>query len=203
MTADETPGPEPSPRRIRPGGRAARVVASVQAATVDLLPARGYGELGIPAIAEAAKVDKTSIYRRWPSKAELVLDVALNRVDMEVPIPDTGNLADDLAMLLRAIAKLLASPFGEGLLDTLIGRGRQGMTLRRARIAFWNARFSTAKQIVEQAIHRREVPAQTDPRQLLELAAAALLFRFLLTTEPITEAEIDVLARRAIAAFRQ
>lgn len=154
MTADETGDHEPSDRRNRPGGRAARVVAAVHAATVELLLARGYDEVGIPAIAEAAKINSTSIYRRWTSKEELVLDVALRWAGTEVTVPDTGTLANDLALLLRPIADVLASPFGEGLLRALIGRGPQDIALQRARMAFWDARFSAGERIVDQAIHR-------------------------------------------------
>ena len=201
MNADETDHVKPSGRRSRPGGRAARVVAAVHAATADLLFERGYRELGIPAIAKAAKINSASIYRRWSGKEELVLDVARAWAGAEAPIPDTGNLASDLALLLRAIADVLASPFGEGLLHALIDRGTPGAALECAGTAFWDARFLAAEQVVKQAVRRGELPAHTDARQLLELAASPLFLRRLLKTDSIADAQIDVLARRAIAAF--
>ena len=185
----------------RPGGRAAEVVAAVHAATAALLQEQGYERMEIPNIAERAGVNKTSIYRRWPGKAELVMDVALARMRSEVPLPDTGNLHGDLTALLRTIAAALATSFAGGLLRALISREHEpGVAEARAR--FWKERISISGELLTRAIARGELPSACDTRLLLELAVAPLFFRALVTGEPITDAEITAIAKRAIAAFR-
>lgn len=189
-------------RRSRPGGRAAQVVSAVHEATLALLQERGFDAMEIPEIAERAGVNKTSVYRRWPGKVELVLDVAMAQMRSDVPVPDTGSLAGDLGALLDAIAATLATPFVAGLLRALISRGSQDAAVRAARDAFWEVRFGLSAQLVERAIARGELPAGTEPRRLLEVAAAPLFFRTLVTGEVIAAGDTAVLAQRAIAAFQ-
>ena len=92
---------------------------------------------------------------------------------------------------------------GKGLTCALVDRAARGPALQRARIAFWDARYAAGKQFVERAVHRRELPARTDHRPLLELAVSALFFRILVATEPVTDAEIEAVARRATSTFGQ
>ena len=195
-------GQAPAPgKRARPGGRAAEVVAAVHAATVALLHELGYEGVEIPAIAQRAAVHKTSIYRRWPSKAELVLDVALTRLRSEVPLPDTGSLDSDLTALLLAIAAALRTPFVGGLLRAQISCGNEpGMAQARER--FWSERLGLSSEVLRRAMARGDLPAQTDGRLFMEMAVAPLFFRALVTGAPMTDADIQGLVERLIAAFR-
>jgi len=194
-------GMEEADKRRRPGGRAAEVVAAVHAATVALLQEQGYERLEIPAIAERAGVNKTSIYRRWPGKAELVMDVALARMRLEVPLPDTGSLHGDLSALLRTIAAALATPFVSGLLRALISRGDEPEALA-VRQRFWGERYEVSGELLRRAVARGDLPPDTDTRLLLEMAVAPLFFRSLISGLAVGDAEIAELAARAIAAFR-
>ena len=189
-------------RHRRPGGRATAVVAAVHSATVALLQEQGYERMEIPAIAERAGVNKTSIYRRWPGKAELVLDVALARLRNDVPLPDTGSVQGDLTALLRTIAAAIATPFVGGLLRALISHHPEaGLADVRAR--FWTERYSISGEVVARAIARGELPATVDRRLLLEMAVAPLFFRGLITGMAISDTDIPALAQRAIAAFQR
>jgi AcrR family transcriptional regulator len=189
-------------KQRRPGGRAAQVVAAVHAATVALLQERGYEGMEIPEIAERAGVNKTSIYRRWPGKAELVLEVALARLRTDVPLPDTATLYGDLVALMSTIAAALETPFARGLLRALISRGHEDAGLASLRERFWSERYAISGEIVSRAMARGELPATTDSRQLLEMAVGPLFFRALVTGAGVTAPEIDTIARRVIAAFR-
>lgn len=187
-------------RRRRPGGRAAEVVAAIHTATVELLHEQGYEQMEIPAIAERAGVNKTSIYRRWSSKAELVMDVALGRMRSDVPLPDTGTLLGDLTALMQAISSALATPFVGGLLRALISRGDEA-GVAEARAYFWNERFVISGELLQRAIARGELPPSVDSRLLMEMAVAPLFFRALVTGTAITSSEIRELAQRAVTAF--
>ena len=191
-----------SPKKGQPpGGRAERVIAAVHAATLELLEERGYDGVEIPEIAERAQVNKTSIYRRWPGKLELVLDVTLSRIGVTVPIANTGALQGDLTALLGNIAATLATPFARGLLRALFTHDEQDDRLKEARTAFWDARFEAAGRVVERAIERGELPQNTIPKHLLEFAAAPLFYRTLVTGEAITAADIERFAKQTCQAF--
>src|SRR5687768_13717083 len=68
-----------APRRRRPGGRAARVRAAAIAATLAELAESGYTALSLERVAQRAGVHKTTLYRRWGSREELVLEAMLER----------------------------------------------------------------------------------------------------------------------------
>ena len=101
----------PSPRRPTSagesehhGGRpldASRDVA-LRDAALDLLAEIGYDRLTIDSVAARAHASKTTIYRRWSGKAELIVD-ALNSLKGSHPVPDTGSLRGDLEAIAREL----------------------------------------------------------------------------------------------------
>lgn len=188
-------------KRARPGGRASQVVAAIYAATLEILEEGGYERLELPEVAARAGVNKTTVYRRWPSKAELVLEIALLRMRQDVPLPDTGTLHGDLSRLMLTIAATLQSPLIAGLLQAAMKQGNGIEAINQARIQFWSERFTVSGQLVERAIERGELPTGTSPRQLLELACSPLFFRSVVTGEAFTKDEIFEIARRSILAF--
>ena len=102
MTSTRT-SEQPGPTRSRPGGRSARVRAGVLAAARELVAEQGYEPVSIEQIAARAGVHKTTVYRRWPTKARLVMDAVEDMSAERVPVPDTGALASDLRRFSRAI----------------------------------------------------------------------------------------------------
>src|SRR5262249_13165058 len=79
------------------GGRSERVVQQVLVATVAELAESGYRAFRMDAVSEAAGVNKTTVYRRWPGKALLVAAAVewMRRFVHDVPLPDTGSLEQD------------------------------------------------------------------------------------------------------------
>src|SRR5262245_18589755 len=89
------------PRR-RTGGRSARVVATVLRTTLEVLGQQGYAGVRIDDIAARAAVNKTTIYRRWPTRADLVI-AALTSLAVPPKAVETGRLEADLhAMFMTA-----------------------------------------------------------------------------------------------------
>src|SRR6266511_5046821 len=91
----QNPGASPTPAR-RPGGRSARVRSDAIAATLAELAERGYAALSLESIARRAGVHKTTLYRRWGTREELVLEAMLARAGEHISVPDTGSLRGDL-----------------------------------------------------------------------------------------------------------
>jgi AcrR family transcriptional regulator len=88
------------------------LVDAIHAAVMTELASRGYDAMTIEGVAERAQTGKASIYRRWPTKLELVLDT----VDAHMPsigtAPDTGSVREDLLIVMRRIAKHMNSTAG-------------------------------------------------------------------------------------------
>lgn len=171
--------------RARPGGRAAAVVAAVRKAAFELLAERGYEGVEIPDIALRAGVNRTTIYRRWPTKSELLLDIMLEELQAKVPTPDTGSFEGDLAELLASIAGVLADPVMRSLFHIMDVRADSDNQAARAREKFWNERFAASGQIVTRAIARGEVGESVSARAVLELGAAPLFYRMLILGEAV------------------
>jgi AcrR family transcriptional regulator len=94
---------------IRPGGRSARVQASVHAAVRDLLVEMSRAEITVPLIAARAGVTPSTIYRRWGDLQELLADVAVERLRPDMEPADTGTGAGDLEAWAEQYAEEMSS----------------------------------------------------------------------------------------------
>ena len=193
--------PEPVGTR-RPGGRSARVRDAVLAATNDLLSEDGYEALRVEAVAARAGVHKTTVYRRWPSKAVLVADAARERSRRMVPVPDTGSFAGDLRALARAIAANIGSPEGARRTRTLVVAAATSTDVAEVSLDFWAERFALTGTIVDRAVERGELPERTDSRLVIETLIGPMYVRLLLTGEPVDRAFADRVAALVAAGVQ-
>lgn len=172
-----------TPRR-RLGGRSARVRAAVFEATLQVLQERGYELTSIAEIAGRAGVHETSIYRRWGTKAALLVESVLARTEEVIRVPDTGTLRSDLVQLLQELRTFFQSPLGAAIMQLLVSTaGDPEMT--SARQIYWSRRFAMVKVIFERAVQRGEMVASVDPQLLTEILIGPLYVRLLLTNEPL------------------
>src|SRR5262245_42346850 len=118
MSAKKEAGVAEPPRRTgqqRLGGRSERVVRDVIQATAAELARVGYAALRVEDVAAQAGVNKTTVYRRWPPKADLV-GAALRGVRGAPPEPpDTGSVRADLLLLLREVIAVVSTPEGRSI----------------------------------------------------------------------------------------
>lgn len=164
------------------GGRSEQVVRRVLDAAIVELARSGYAGFRMDEVVSMARVNKTTIYRRWPSRAALVTALVdrMRKPLRESPLPDTGQLERDLVEAFtrrftagrkiegRAWARLLAerySPEVEAIIkDAVDERGGE-----------WRA-------MVTRAIARGEIPPGTDAQLLLHLVRAIVDARRMDTT---------------------
>ena len=141
---------------LRPvAGRSARVRAAVLRATLDALLACGADDLSIRDVAQRAGVHETSIYRRWGTRANLILNAVLSEIQAAVPAPDTGSLRGDLVALLSAIAAFVTTQVGQLLLRLAL---RDDLPEDHdARERFWAERFTTGQTVLQRAQARGEL----------------------------------------------
>jgi AcrR family transcriptional regulator len=156
--------------RPRVGGRSARVVTEVLAATLEVFAEQGYVGLSFEAVALRAGVNKTTVYRRWPNKAELLGAALMSLRDEDPAPPDTGSLREDLLQLLRHVAARMATPRWRAVMQSLI-LGNADPEIQALLQHLRDTRPSIPVSVIERAIKRRELPKGSDP----ELIAAALL----------------------------
>lgn len=177
-------------RTRRPGGRTQDVSQRIFAATADVLIARGYGALTFNEIADQAGVSRSTLYRRWPTKAELVLDVASTLLAERVKAPDTGSLHEDAAAALMQTGALLASPFGGALIAAYIEleRAAEG---REWRQELFVRRLTDLWPMFERAKARGEIAADFDAEAAIAAAAGAMYFRVIMMARTVDRAWVE------------
>lgn len=154
------------------GGRSEQVVRRVLDAALLELARSGHAEFRMDAVASTANVNKTTIYRRWPSRAALVAAVVerMQAPLRETPLPDTGQLESDL---IQAFARRFA--FGrkvEGRAWTRLLDERHNPDVEAIIGDAVNERRDEWRSMVTRAIDRGEVPPGTDAPLLLDFVRA-------------------------------
>lgn len=170
---------------IRSGGRAARVVENVLRTTAEELGRKGYAPLRVEDVAERSGVNKTTIYRRWPTKAEL-LAATVRHVAALPPTPDTGSLREDLLTLLRHSAQSMRSPIKRGIVR-MFHLERADPEVDRIVRALRAEALRSRVCLVERAIERGEVPRGAPSELIVELVFAPVLSRLVTHGEPVDD----------------
>lgn len=159
----------------RIGGRSERVVSTVLAATHEELGRVGYDALRVEDVAERSGVAKTTIYRRWPTKAELVA-ASLRVVSDEHDVPDTGSLRGDLLAMAMKTVHMCQTPTGRGILRMLQVE-RADPEVEVLAQALRERRQQRNRALLERAIARGELPKDVNTELLLDLIFAFVYVR--------------------------
>ena len=155
--------------------RSAQAHQAILQATLHLLAEDGYSGLTLEGVAARAGVGKTTIYRRWNSKEELVMD-AIRSIHLEVPIIDTGNFRQDILTMLRN-TMALNSPVIQGLLlKTLSEIESNPAIVQVFQERLVAPRFARLLQMIERAKARGEIRAELDTALILSLLGGPYFF---------------------------
>ncbi|MGW6915895.1 TetR/AcrR family transcriptional regulator [Kitasatospora sp. NPDC054939] len=180
------PGAAPAPRKAR----------AIFDATLDLLAEQGYDGLTVEGVAQRAGVNKTTLYRYWPSKGALVSAALTGARRLELAVPDTGSLRGDLEALVRQVVGLLTAPPTAELAVPVFGAVTRSPELADSVRDFFADRLAREQVVLDRAVTRGELPAGTDPALLMDLLAGAVWVRAVLRRTPL---EPDF-PRRAVTA---
>jgi AcrR family transcriptional regulator len=183
----------------RPGGRTARVREAALAATLAELAERGYSALSLDSVARRAGVHKTTLYRRWGTREDLVLEAMLERADSHISVPDTGSLRGDLLELATTAAANASSPEANAMARAVTAESPRDNRLAAANRRFWAERLAVDSVIVERAIERGEVREGTDAITVIEAVIAPIHLRLLLTGEPIERPFLETIVGLVVA----
>jgi AcrR family transcriptional regulator len=186
----------------KPPGRP-RSLKSHQAmlrATLELLAEVGFDTMSIDAIAARAGVGKTTIYRRYASKEELVAD-AIESVREEIVIPDTGNLQGDLDALIQNAAQITLNPLGRQTVAMIISSASSNTQFAQI---YWTKylqpRRKTFAIVVERAKTRNEIPTDLDSDLVFDTMSAIMLYALIF--QPTSESWTAYVHRALSLLFR-
>jgi len=163
----------------------------IRAAILRLLADVGYGSLTMDAVASEAGVGKATIYRRWRTKQDLVVDTISDLNRAEAAPADTGSLEGDLRAMMRSLVSVITGPTGAAtlsLLSTVPHQPALAHAFQDGPLAVWRQSFD---EVWSRAEQRGEVRPGTGSSVIAEVPSALLVQRWLLTGRPVDEAYAD------------
>jgi AcrR family transcriptional regulator len=192
----EMEAPAEQGRRRR--GPSPRVRADALAATLAELAEGGFAALSLERVARRAGVHKTTLYRRWGTREELVLEAMLERAADRISVPDTGSLREDLLELARTAAANAATPEVAAMARAVAAESPHDSKLAAANRRFWTERLALDAVIVERAIERGEVAAETNAQRVIEAVLGPIHLRLLLTGEAVDRSFLETIVELVV-----
>ena len=181
--------------------RMLRSRAAGSRAAVDLLAERGIAATTIEAVAERSGVAKTTIYRQWGGQAALVMD-AFDSILAPPPDPDTGTLRGDLLQLLTGLAAALRTGPAPALMFALIDAAERDPAFAALHRREARARHRVVLGVIARGVERGELPAGTDPGDVLDMLAGPVLHRRAVSTGRVSAAFAERVVDRVLTAYR-
>lgn len=176
--------------------RGAELERAIKDATIAELACGGYGNVTIESVAARAQTGKASIYRRWPTKQELVLD-SLGELlvgpllgAVEVRLDDTVTTRDALLAIVRRITKVMTGMGGEAMRSIMAESLRDAGFCGTFECDFFDPRKQILIGLLERGVQRGEVRPEAVSVLVPEMLAGTLIHRVVLRRRPISDAEL-------------
>jgi AcrR family transcriptional regulator len=162
----------------------------------------GFRAVSIESIAAKAGVAKTTIYRRWPNKAAVVMDAFMLRVGSGTLFPPTEKVTDSIQLQMRAMAKAFRSRDG-ALVKALLAEAQFDAELATAFRERWTLpRRQMARAVFQEAVRRKELRPDIDVEATIDLLYAPLYYRLQMGTGPLSDAYVDGLFQHAMKGLQ-
>ena len=189
--------------RAKPlGRRGERFRQAVLDCTIELVVTNGIESATVAAVAAAAGVHESSIYRNFGTWENLVREAVNQRTDAAVPTPDTGGITGDLRQYAASMIAFLSDPAGEALLRLGPRPHAPSTEYPAQRERFWQELLDRACVMVTRAIERGELRADCDPRLLIEALIGVLFAKVLFFQEPLHDGLLDELVEQLLRGVR-
>jgi AcrR family transcriptional regulator len=180
------PGPRsPAERNVEAlDERVRRSRAAVLGVTAQLLFERGFGGATVDEISRRSGVAKTTIYRHWPTRTDLLRD-ACSTLGTPLDAPDTGSFEADVTALMTNLAHLLQSINGP---RCCLDRRRLSEIRHRHMYSKLQQGYSQPfETVIRRALRRGELPPNTDAAMLVAALTGPLFYRRWFSREPLTD----------------
>ena len=157
--------------------------AELLAVTLQLLQQNGYDKLTLDAVATTAHASKATVYRRWPTKAELVLAAFIDGVRQAAVPPDTGTLRGDLLQLGETILEQSGQHAGT-IRAVLVEVSNNAALMEAMQQQFLDQRKALLLLVLQQAVDRGEIDGAAISDELWDVLPGYLIFRAIIPNRP-------------------
>ncbi len=188
----KTIAPEVHRKRGRP--RSVDAHRRILDATLSICATEGYRDLTIESVARNAGVGKSTIYRHWRSKRELIQEAIARESENLGRNMDSGDLEKDLRTFIANLVRLLSSPTGSAMAH-LVGEAQSNPTVGALVAATWDVhRRGAVVKLIESHVPEMEVRAGVDPERVSEAIFGSLFMRRIIMGAVLGEADVDQVA---------
>ena len=166
---------KPSEKRRNPASH----VAVLRAAS-DLLVEKGYCSVTIDQIAARAGVGKQTIYRWWPTKIAIYIELYNESARQSISGTDTGTLEGDVAQYARGLHKQLTNPVASLAFKGMIAEAQTSAESLQLFRDYMLSRFALSRRMIRNAVKRGEISPKTDLDSISSMIGGAVVWRLLL-----------------------
>lgn len=195
--------PIPSQKKADPQPRGDAFVRLVLEAALLQLAEVGFERLSIPEIATKVGVNKTSIYRRWPTKTELIQEALKDAMGHADSLPDTGGLRGDLLALAETVAAFMQSTIGKAVVKILLAESGNPAVRELAQMAYGDTAKHGPWLILSRAEKRGDLKDGLEPSLILFAIAGAIIHRLFIekreSNEEFLTQLVDLVLSGAVA----
>jgi TetR/AcrR family transcriptional regulator, regulator of autoinduction and epiphytic fitness len=168
-------------------------------ATLDLLGESGYGAVTIEAVAARSGVAKSTIYRHWPGRVELILD-AFHELKAPVAPPAEGDVRETVIAVLENLARMTVDSTWSLCLPSLIDAAARDPEARRLHGEISAQGRRSLVDLLATGVERGELPANLEPELMAEALVGPILLRRLMSLPPFDPADVRQLVDQLIPA---
>lgn len=170
-----------------PDQRAVRSRAAILSSTVELLSERGYGGTSVDEISRRSGVAKTTIYRHWATRTDLLRD-ACSTLGTPLDKPHAADLNDALTAVLKNLASLLRSAKWASVLPSIIDAAERDPDIALMYSELQGEYSSVFRDLLSAAVDAERLPKNTDVSALIALLVGPLFYRRWFSREVVSDA---------------
>lgn len=177
--------------------RVRRSRITVLAATAELLFERGFAGASVDEISRRSGVAKTTIYRHWPTRTDLLRD-ACSTIGTPQDVPDTGSFEADMTALMSNLAQLLRTAKWTSVLPSIIDAAERDPDIANMYSKLQRGYSAPFETVILRAVGRGELPEDTDAAMLIAALTGPLFYRRWFSRDPLSDAFVKQIVQQVI-----
>lgn len=169
-------------------------------ATAELIGECGFSGTSIGAISDRSGVARSTIYRHWPERADLLLE-SMGKHVRDIEATYTGDLRRDLLRTFDHICSMLSDSATRSVVASFVAESTRDPELAALNSKFTKVRREASKRVIDDAVSRGDLPSDVDSTQMADDLAAGIFFRGLILREPIDAEWLESHVDRWISTY--
>ena len=170
---------------------------TVLAAAAELLFERGFAGASVDEISRRSGVAKTTIYRHWPTRTDLLRD-ACSTIGTPQAVPDTGSFKTDMIALMTGLARLLRTARWTSVLPSIIDAAERDPDIANMYSKLQRGYSAPFETVILRAVGRGELPEDTDAAMLIAALTGPLFYRRWFSRDPLSDAFVKQIVQQVI-----